>query len=130
MDNIREHRQARHQIVLLRDKADPGAQPSDFAALQPADLAAENGDCSGCRRDEAQQAFQERRLAGAVGSDQCHGLATANRKADFGEYRRVLSVARRELVHGNIDIPPFDRQAGDESRRGKRHSPTNSENCG
>ena len=130
MNNVGKDCRARHQIVPLRNKPYPGAQPSELAGPQHADLATENGNCAGCRSNEAQQALQKRGFAGAVGPDQCHGLPTPDCKADIREHRRVLPVAGQKLLDSKINVRRLDRQVGDETSCGECHSPTNSENCG
>ena len=96
--HVGQHRQPRHQIELLEDHADVGAQPGCRARDAPVLLhrLAQDADAAGgavafasaqpVDRDEAGDGPDQGGLAGPGGADQGHHLAAGNREADVSQH--------------------------------------------
>ena len=85
VDDIGQDRHARHEVVLLGNEADAGAQAALGSRPEACDRLAEQQHLAGGRLDQAETTFEERRLAGAVGADQRHLLTARHREIHAAE---------------------------------------------
>src|SRR5207249_1496654 len=75
-----------------------GAQRLDLMLREIADAQILMGEAlAGDRREHAGHRFQQRRLAGAVGTEQTDARATQNAPFDVGEHRRA-GVAEERMI--------------------------------
>src|SRR4029077_11311237 len=77
----------------------PDSRPADYERLLADQLAAVELDAAGVGDDEAVERVEERRLAGAVGSDDAEDLAGADLERNVVQ-RLEPSETHRHVVHG------------------------------
>ena len=79
-----EHREAERDGIFLADRRD---RAREFAALDRIERTAEEFDASRRRRDRSAEHLQQRRLAGAVGTDDREHLAGLHFDRDAVQHR-------------------------------------------